>query len=116
MNRRTKWMVTAAGVVVAALVGGGAALATSHDEADTPITGDELERATTAALAHAGGGKVTATEVGDEDSYYEVEVTRTDGSQVDVQLNADFGVTSEDEDSDSSEDEDSESSDSSPDD
>ena len=99
MNRRTKWMVIAAGVAAAAVVGGGAALATSHDEADTPITGEALDRATTAALAHVGGGKVTATEVGDEDSYYEVEVTRTDGSQVDVQLDADFKVTSQDEDS-----------------
>jgi hypothetical protein len=34
----------------------------------------------------AGGGQVTETEVGDEESYYQVEVTRADGSQVDVQL------------------------------
>jgi uncharacterized membrane protein YkoI len=101
MNRRTKWMVVAAGVAVAGVVGGGAALATSQDEADTPITGDALDRASTAALDHVGGGTVTATEVGDEDSYYEVEVTHTDGSQVDVQLDADFQVTSQDEDSES---------------
>jgi hypothetical protein len=35
---------------------------------------------------------VTETEVGDEESYYEVEVTRDDGSQVDVQLDRDFDV------------------------
>ena len=101
MNRRTKWIVVAVGVTVAAVAGGGAALATSHDEADTPITGDALDRATAAALAHVGDGRVTATEVGDEDSYYEVEVTRTDGSEVDVQLDADFRVTSEADDSES---------------
>ena len=39
-----------------------------------------------------GGGKVTETEVGDEDSYYEVEVTLDDGTQVDVQLDEDFKV------------------------
>ncbi len=33
---------------------------------------------------------VTGTEVGDEESYYEVEVTKADGSQVDVQLNDNF--------------------------
>jgi len=35
---------------------------------------------------------VTDTEVGDEDSYYEVEVTLGDGSQVDVQLDKAFKV------------------------
>ena len=44
------------------------------------------------ALDHTGGGTVTETEVGDEDSYYELEVTRADGSQVDVQLDENFNV------------------------
>ena len=35
-----------------------------------------------------------ATEGGDEDSYYEVEVTVDDGSQVDVQLDEQFAVVS----------------------
>jgi hypothetical protein len=35
---------------------------------------------------------VTETEVGDEEGYYEVEVTRADGSQVDVHLDRSFGV------------------------
>jgi hypothetical protein len=35
---------------------------------------------------------VTETEVGDEESYYEVEVTRPDGGQVDVQLDRGFNV------------------------
>ena len=30
--------------------------------------------------------------MGDEESYYEVEVTRADGSQVDVQLDRGFNV------------------------
>ena len=41
-----------------------------------------------------GGGRVTETEVGDEDGYYEVEVTLDDGSQVDVALDKDFTVLS----------------------
>lgn len=37
---------------------------------------------------------MTGTEVEDEDSAYEVEVTRGDGTQVDVQLDKDFQVLS----------------------
>ena len=62
----------------------------------TTITGADLERASAAALAATGGGRVTGTEVGDEESYYEVEVTREDGSQVDVQLDESFQVVSHD--------------------
>jgi hypothetical protein len=39
-----------------------------------------------------GGGRVTGTEVGDEESYYEVEVTLGDGTQIDVQLDRSFRV------------------------
>jgi uncharacterized membrane protein YkoI len=88
--------IGAAVVVVAAIAGGGIGWATAGDDDATerPITGPALERAKAAALAHTGGGRVTATEVGDEESYYEVEVTLGDGSQVDVQLDEDFDVVS----------------------
>lgn len=56
------------------------------------ITGSELESASEAALSYLGEGEVTATEVGDEESYYEVEVTMPDGRQVDVQLDEQFQV------------------------
>ena len=62
------------------------------DATDTPIRGADLERASAAALAHTGGGRVTETEVGDEESYYEVEVTLDNGNQVDVQLDKSFNV------------------------
>lgn len=62
------------------------------DARDTAITGDPLARASAAALAHTGGGRVTGTEVDDEESYYEVEVTLDDGRQVDVQLDRAFNV------------------------
>lgn len=95
MNRTMK--LIAGGVIAVALVGGGAAgiaVATGAvgDDNEAPITGTALERASAAALAHTGGGRVTETEVGDEESLYEVEVTLDDGSQVDVQLDADFNV------------------------
>jgi hypothetical protein len=76
----------------AGIAAAGVRAADSAEGADSGITGDALERASAAALAEAGGGRVTATEVGDDDSYYEVEVTRDDGSHIDVQLNESFAV------------------------
>ena len=87
--------ITLAAAAVAALAAGGATIAGAaggEDAGDRPITGSALDRARDAALAHTGGGRVTGTEVGDEESYYEVEVTRSDGSQVDVQLDRGFDV------------------------
>lgn len=78
-----------AGVTVAVTKGG--------NDDETPITGQALERATAVALAHVGGGTVTDTEVGDEEGYYEVEVT-IDGREVDVHLDASFTVIGVDED------------------
>ncbi len=62
------------------------------DATERPISGSSLEQASKAALDHVGGGKVTGTEVGDEEGYFEVEVTRQDGSQVDVHLDRGFDV------------------------
>lgn len=75
-------------------------------DSDEPITGPALQQASDAALAHTGGGVVSETEVGDEDSYYEVEVTLDDGSQVDVQLDENFNVVGQEVDDDSGQDED----------
>ena len=82
--------VLAAGAGIAAAAGGSDQ--GSSEGPDVAITGDALQKASDAALAETGGGKVTGTEVGDEESYYQVEVTRADGSQVDVQLDEHFAV------------------------
>ncbi len=79
-----------AGVVNAAPPG--APLAEPNDDGEAPITGEALDKASAAALAHTAGGRVTETEVGDEDGYYEVEVTFDDGRQVDVHLDQAFNV------------------------
>ena len=63
---------------------------------DKPITGQALQRAKAVALQATGGGKVTDSEVNDEEGAYEVEVTRADGSQVDVHLDRSFHVTGSD--------------------
>lgn len=65
---------------------------------DVPISDpDVLTRASDVALAwleaeHGVTGSVSATEVGDEESHYEIEVTLEDGRQVDVQLTEAFEV------------------------
>ena len=93
---KRKFAVAAALIVGAGAASGGAAIAAGGDDdgTETPITGSALDNATTAALEHTGGGRVTGTEIGDEESYYEVEVTLDDGRQVDVQLDKSFNVVS----------------------
>ena len=95
---RSKWLIGGAVAAVALIGATGLAASGSGDDSEEPITGEALERASAAALAHTGGGRVTDTEQGDEDSFYEVEVSLDNGSQVDVQLDKDFNVVgSEDE-------------------
>ena len=93
MRRATRRTAVAATAVV--LVAGGSVFgvaAASGGDRDEAITGPALQRASAAALASTGGGTVTETEVGDEESRYEVEVTLADGRQVDVQLDEEFTV------------------------
>jgi uncharacterized membrane protein YkoI len=103
MNEKLKGALIT-GTVIAALAAGGAAIAGAaggdDDGGERAIGGTALERASAAALDHTDGGRVTETETGDEESYYEVEVTRADGSQVDVQLDRDFRVVGSDADDD----------------
>ena len=92
------------GTAVLALAAGGVgvvqAVSGDDDGTEKAITGPALERASQAALDHVGGGKVTDTEVGDEEGYYEVEVSRPGGGEVDVHLNRDFEVAGTEGDSD----------------
>ena len=91
MNVKSIGIVTAVGAAAVA-IGIGIATAQPDDGEGTPITGEALTKASQAALAFTGGGTVTGTEIGDEESLYEVEVTLADGSQVDVQLDDAFAV------------------------
>ena len=97
MKRTTRIAIAAVAAVTGLATAGVAAVSasTSDDtEIDTPITGTDLQKATDAALASTGQGRVTGTEVGDEESYYEIEVTVDNGTEVDVQLDKDFKVVS----------------------
>jgi uncharacterized membrane protein YkoI len=89
---RTKVLLVGGLVAVGVAAGTGAAIAAGGDDSETPITGDALVKASAVALEHTGGGTVTETEVGDEESFYEVEVRMDDGRQIDVQLDENFNV------------------------
>jgi hypothetical protein len=104
MRRPAKLAIGIVAVVVAVGAGGAYAWAGGGDDdaTETPITGTDLHQATAAALAHTGAGRVTGTEVGDEESYYEVEVTLDGGGQIDVQLDKSFNVVGSDGDQDGS--------------
>ncbi len=87
-------MIIAVGITIVGVSAGVALAAGGFDDAEKPITGAALTQASAAALASTGEGRVTETEVGDEDGYYEVEVTLTGGRQVDVHLDKSFNVIS----------------------
>jgi uncharacterized membrane protein YkoI len=99
-GRIKKWII--AGAAVVALGAGGTAIAGSAGSDDNSGTGDDgegkaitgpaLKKASAVALDEVGGGTVTATELQDEEGYYEIEVKRDDGSQVDVHLDSHFNV------------------------
>ena len=91
MQSKTRIATAVAAVIV---IGGGAgiAAAASSGDSETPITGTDLQHASQVALTHTGQGRVTGTEVGDEESYYQIEVTLDNGSQIDVQLDKEFHV------------------------
>jgi uncharacterized membrane protein YkoI len=95
---RSKAAVLVSTVGLFGVMGAGGAIAVGNDDADeTQITGKALKRASAAALAETGGGKVTATEVeNDRESAYEVEVTLHNGKQVDVELAKDYKVLAAD--------------------
>lgn len=108
--RRTNTFL-AGGALAVAVVAGGTGFAYAggafdDDENEVPITGEALDDASAAALEHTGEGRVTDTEVGDEEGFYEVEVTLDNGDEVDVHLTEDFEVIGTESDTDETEDDD----------
>lgn len=95
---RAKAKVLIGSAMVAGVIGGAVGVgiaATSGDDGEVPLQGPSLEQATSAALAHVGGGEVIESETGEAGTAYEVEVRKDDGSVVEVRLDASFGVISE---------------------
>jgi hypothetical protein len=88
--RHSKRIVTGALVAVGA-VGAIASVAAVNDDGDDAVTGRDAERATAAALRLTHGGTANSVERDSENgATWEVEVTRTDGTTVDVRLDESF--------------------------
>lgn len=67
---------------------------TDRDDVDQPISSSDRARAEKAALAKAGGGRVTEVEHSDDGAeLWEVDVTLDDGSEAEIELDANFTPT-----------------------
>ena len=92
INVRTL-VIAAAVAMLLALSGAGIAYANGGDS-EEQLSGPEAQKAKSAAIAAVGGGTVSEVERDDGNGTgaFEVEVTREDGSQLEVHLDSDYDV------------------------
>jgi hypothetical protein len=94
--RKRVAMIGGGAALAAALVGGGVAVAgggEAGEQGSHDYTQAQADDASAAALKATGGGKVNAVERDSEDgATWEVEVTKTDGTTVDVRLDENYAV------------------------
>jgi hypothetical protein len=92
INVRTL-VIAAAVAMLLALGGAGIAYANGGDS-EEQLSGPEAQKAKSAAIAAVGGGTVSEVERDDGNGTgaFEVEVTREDGSQLEVHLDSDYNV------------------------
>jgi uncharacterized membrane protein YkoI len=99
-------VIAAAVAMLLALGGAGIAYANAAGDSEEQVTGSDAEKAKSAAITAVGGGTLTEVERDDgDDGYstsgvYEVEVTRDDGSQLEVHLDGDYNVVGQEADED----------------
>ena len=90
---RKKTLGAGAAIVLAAAVTGGGVAIASGDDGDANVTGPQAQAATAAALEATSGGKANSVERdGENGATWEVEVTKTDGTTVDVRLDENYKV------------------------
>lgn len=102
MNKRLVAGASGAAVIAAIAIGGVAVASGSGSDSDeVSLSSAEGKDASTAALKETGGGKANSVEKDNENnSVWEVEVTKKDGSTVDVRLDKDFKVVAVEDDGD----------------
>ena len=64
----------------------------SHEDAEKPVTGDDAAKAQAAAVKAVGGGTAGDVTTNYFGNGYEVTVTKSDGSKVEVHLDSSFQV------------------------
>jgi uncharacterized membrane protein YkoI len=89
-----KTLVIAAAVAVLLALGAAGIAYANGGDSEEQLTGPEAQKAKSAAIEAVGGGTVTEVERDDGDGTgaFEVEVTRDDGSQLEVHLDGDYNV------------------------
>ena len=89
-----KTLVIAAAVAVLLALGAAGIAYANGGDSEEQLTGPETQKAKSAAIEAVGGGTVTEVERDDGDGTgaFEVEVTRDDGSQLEVHLDGDYNV------------------------
>jgi hypothetical protein len=65
-----------------------------HEALEKPVTGDAATQAQAAAVKYVGSGTAGAVTTDVSGSGYEVTVTKADGTQVEVHMDASFNVAS----------------------
>jgi hypothetical protein len=101
MRRRTIVLCAAVVVVAGGLAAGGTALATGGG-GEPSATGPAADRAGEAAVSQVGGGTANTVEANHDGAAWAVEVTKPDGTTVDVRLDANYSVLSVERDSEGS--------------
>ncbi len=87
-----KKTIIAAVAALMLLVGASVAYANgSGSDPSGQATGTNLEKAKSVALDQVNG-QVSGSEVGDEEGAYQIEVTKADGTHVDVNIDKNFNV------------------------
>lgn len=90
MNRKQR-TITATAISAAILGAGASAAVAGNDDGDNAVTGSQARQATHAALRFTHGGKANSVERDSENgATWEVEVTRTDHTTVDVRLDENY--------------------------
>jgi hypothetical protein len=64
----------------------------AHEDAEKPVTGSAASKAQAAAVKYVGGGTAGAVTTDYSGSGYEVTVTKSDGSTVELHLDSSFNV------------------------
>jgi len=93
MRKRAK-VAIAGGVLALGLVGAGTALAVSGgNDGGGSVSGPDADHARAAAVAAAPGGQAGQVRMGsDGGAAYDVDVTKPDGTRLDVRLDRNFAV------------------------
>lgn len=98
MRKRNKILVTAGAAAALALGGGGLAYGSGAvggepAETETTATGPDADRAGRVAVESVGGGQASKVVLENEGNVaYAVDVTKPDGSTVEVEIASDFTV------------------------